>query len=92
MVISKPREGKKKCESVMRASNRANWVIVILLDWLFGNTSLKGHRWNFTKHTRRLVEKLQNPRLKQIMVVGINTFLTVYLFAFMNSDTNFNSI
>jgi len=34
--------------------------------YIFSNTNLDNHRWNFDKQKRALAKKLQNPRLEQI--------------------------
>jgi len=35
-------------------------------DYIFGNTNLTAHRWNYDRQKAALANKLQNPRLKQI--------------------------
>jgi integrase/recombinase XerD len=35
-------------------------------DYIFGDTSLNAHRWNYDRQKTTLAKKLQNPRLKQI--------------------------
>lgn len=58
---SYPREAKisNKLMSMLLALPKTN-------EYIFGNTSLSGHRWNFDKQKVKLAKKLQNPRLKQI--------------------------
>jgi integrase len=35
-------------------------------EYIFGNTNLNAHRWNYDQQKTALAKKLQNPRLKQI--------------------------
>ncbi len=35
-------------------------------DYIFSNSNLSSHRWRFAQQKKKLAEKLQNPRLKQI--------------------------
>jgi len=35
-------------------------------EYIFSNTNLNAHRWNFCKQKTKLAKKLQNPRLKEI--------------------------
>jgi site-specific recombinase XerC len=49
-------------------------------EYIFGNTSLKGHRWNFDKQKAKLAKKLQNPRLKHIHFHTLRHFYATKLF------------
>ena len=35
-------------------------------EYVFAKSSLKSHRWNYTKQRKRLATKLQNQRIKQV--------------------------
>jgi len=49
-------------------------------EYIFGNTRLHGHRWNFDKQKAKLAKKLQNPRLKEIHFHTFRHFYATKLF------------
>lgn len=54
---------------LFKVSNKLMAMLNILpktSDHVFGEKSLKSHRWNYVQQRKRLAKKLQNPRLKQI--------------------------
>jgi integrase len=70
-----PRQTKisSKLMAMLLALPRAN-------EYIFGNTSLSGHRWTFDKQKVRLAKKLQNPRLKQIHFHTLRHYYATRLF------------
>jgi len=49
-------------------------------DYIFGNTNLTAHRWNYDRQKTALAKKLQNPRLKQIHFHTLRHYYATRLF------------
>jgi integrase len=49
-------------------------------DYIFGNTNLTAHRWNYDRQKTVLAKKLQNPRLKQVHFHTLRHYYATRLF------------